>query len=76
MTKSSGPRRLHGIVEELVDRKRADWSDSSIQTALIDCQCVLEALVTEPGEYGAVRALERQGLKADAFRYVVIESAR
>ena len=59
------------IVPSVVAQKGAAWSDETRKVAQTDAQRVLEAMVAELGVNGAVRALDAQGFKGSAYRYLL-----
>jgi hypothetical protein len=59
------------ILPAVLENKGTDWGESTRQLALTDAQRVLEAMIAVFGVEGAVRALDHQGFKGDAYRYLL-----
>ena len=59
------------IVPSVIAQKGAAWGDETRKVAQTDAQRVLEAMVAEFGVDGAVRALDAQGFKGPAYRYLL-----
>ena len=59
------------IVPAVIAQKGDDWGDESRKVAQTDSQRVLEALVAEHGVDGAVQALDNQGFKGSAYKYLL-----
>lgn len=59
------------IVSKVIADKGAGWGAETQKVAQTDAQRVLEALVAEYGVEAAVRALDKQGFRGDAMRYLL-----
>jgi hypothetical protein len=59
------------ILRKVLSIMDTRWSASSKDTALSDAERVLEAMVAEYGIEAAVYALDNQGFKGDAMRYLL-----
>jgi len=59
------------IVPSIIAQKGPAWGDETRKVAQTDAQRVLEAMVAEFGVDGAVRALDNQGFKGSAYRYLL-----
>lgn len=69
-----GHRKTHPqpiIIDAVIERKSAEWNESTRAVARTDAQRVLEALVAEYGVDEAVRALNNQGFTGEACRYLL-----
>lgn len=59
------------IVFAVIEQKADSWSEETRKVARTDAQRVLEALIAEHGVEDAVHALDNQGLKGSAYRYLL-----
>jgi hypothetical protein len=59
------------IVSTVIAQKGDAWGEETCKVARTDAQRVLEALVAEYGVEAAVSALDNQGLKGSAYRYLL-----
>lgn len=59
------------ILPTVIAQKGEKWSAESRKVAQSDAQRVLEAMVAEYGVNGAVHALNNQGFKGEAYRYLL-----
>jgi len=59
------------ILGKIIADKGTRWGEETRKVAQTDAQRVLEALVAEYGVEAAVRALDNQGFKGDAMRYLL-----
>jgi len=59
------------IVPTVIAQKGDDWNEETHKVACTDAQRILEALIAEFGVENAVQALDNQGLKGSAYRYLL-----
>ena len=59
------------IVQTVIEQKATSWKDETSKVARTDAQRILEAIVAEYGVENCVRALDNQGLKGVAYRYLL-----
>jgi hypothetical protein len=59
------------IIPAVIASKSASWNDETRKVAASDAQRVLEALVAEFGIERAVTALDNQGFRGEAYKYVL-----
>jgi hypothetical protein len=59
------------IITTVIEQKSGTWGDETRKVARTDAQRVLEALVAEYGIENTIRALDRQGFKGSAYRYLL-----
>ena len=67
--RSANPEPL--IVPTIMEQKGTEWSKPTREVAASDAQRVLESLIAEFGIDEAVRALDNQGLRGSAYRYLL-----
>ena len=59
------------LVPTVIAKKSESWGEETCKVARTDAQRVLEALIAEYGVENAVHALDKQGLKGSAYRYLL-----
>jgi hypothetical protein len=59
------------IIPEVIANKGACWNEETQRVARSDAQRILESMVAEFGVEAAVSALNNQGFKGDAMRYLL-----
>lgn len=59
------------ILPTVIEQKGNAWSEETCKVARTDAQRILEALIAEYGVENAVQALDKQGLKGSAYRYLL-----
>ena len=59
------------IVPSVLKLKGSEWGEETRKLAMSDAQRILEALVAEYGVENAIHALDNQGLKGKAYRYLL-----
>jgi hypothetical protein len=60
------------IVPTVIAAKAAEWGLETQKVAAADAHRVLEALVAEFGVEGAVVALNHQGFRGEAYKYLLV----
>jgi hypothetical protein len=68
---TTGKRRFRRIVEAVIEAQGANWKSITGDTARGDAEAILEAVVAELGVEPVVTALDHQGLKGEAYRYLI-----
>jgi hypothetical protein len=64
-------QRKPQILSAVFAAKGESWNAETHKVARTDALRILEALVAEYGVENAVQALDRQGLKGSAYRYLL-----
>lgn len=59
------------IVPTVIAQKGDDWNEETHKVVRTDAQRILEALIAEHGVENAVQALDKQGMKGSAYRYLL-----
>ena len=59
------------IVQTVIEQKGSIWNEETHRVVRTDAQRILEALVAEYGIEKSVCALDNQGLKGSAYRYLL-----
>lgn len=59
------------IVQTVIEQKATSWTEETRKVAQTDAQRILEAIVAEHGVGNCVRALDNQGFKGAAYRYLL-----
>lgn len=59
------------ILRAVCDAKAGCWHEETQKLAATDAQRVLEAMIAEYGVDGAINALDNQGFRGDAYRYLL-----
>lgn len=59
------------IVSAVIAQKSDAWNEETHKVVRTDAQRILEALIAEHGIENAMQALDKQGMKGSAYRYLL-----
>lgn len=59
------------ILPPVIGQKGDTWGEETRKVARTDAQRILEALIAEYGVENAEQALDKQGMKGSAYRYLL-----